>query len=638
MGGFRGGEMGGMRYGGAGGYRGGYGGMSSFGRTPSFSSPGSFNRAGGESAGITRMPGARLAGRRTRRVRTAGGSSPAIAPGSYTTGAGGDHQLRRRRARRRSGPAAARPGAGSPGSQVTTAGGRSFTDVGRAGGAVGPGGNAVGGRSNVAVASGPRGTAVGGSRSGFADGPGHGRGGGAAARRRRGGRRRRRGVGGYRGYGAAGFRPYGYNAYGGYHPGWVHGYWNGHDNAAWGWRNAVLGRLGLGRLGLGHGHGAGLGPVVLGLRLVALRHGLHALLQPLLRLRRHGRGRPAGRGRALRLLAADRHHRAHRADESVADPAMALFDAGRASFKQGNYADALQQTDAALATLPNDTTLHEFRALCLFALGRYDEAAATLYAVLSVGPGWDWTTLIGLYPDVDVYTAQLRALEDYCNANPNSAPARFVLAYHYLTQGHTDAAVDRAQAGRRAEAQRHPLGEAAPAARPAQGPARAGDAATAPPSTAPADTTPPAGRVDRRDLDRPAGRRHRDRPDRSSPAAASPGRSPRRARRSSSPATSTFGDGILTLAQDKGPALVGRVSWKDAEPHDLPRRRRRPRRPGAELLEVRAGSGRPEEAESSISGRREPHPSNPPGPPAEARRLRLVRGGIGRLSGSSPAA
>ena len=27
---------------------------------------------------------------------------------------------------------------------------------------------------------------------------------------------------------------------------------------------------------------------------------------------------------------------------------------------------------------------------------------------------------------------------------------------------------------------------------------------------------------------------------------------------------STYGEGILTLAQDKGPALVGRVGWKDA--------------------------------------------------------------------------
>ena len=44
----------------------------------------------------------------------------------------------------------------------------------------------------------------------------------------------------------------------------------------------------------------------------------------------------------------------------------------------------------------------------LFAVGKYDLAAGPLYAVLSVGPGWDWTTMAGLYPDIDVYTAQLR--------------------------------------------------------------------------------------------------------------------------------------------------------------------------------------------------------------------------------------
>ena len=36
---------------------------------------------------------------------------------------------------------------------------------------------------------------------------------------------------------------------------------------------------------------------------------------------------------------------------------------------------------------------------------------------------------------------QLRALEGYCSQNPKSAAARFVLAYHYLTEGHADAAV-----------------------------------------------------------------------------------------------------------------------------------------------------------------------------------------------------
>jgi tetratricopeptide (TPR) repeat protein len=59
---------------------------------------------------------------------------------------------------------------------------------------------------------------------------------------------------------------------------------------------------------------------------------------------------------------------------------------------------------------------------------------------MSVGPGWDWTTLISLYPNVDVYTQQLRALEAHIKANPDDAAALFVLAYQYLTAGHADAA------------------------------------------------------------------------------------------------------------------------------------------------------------------------------------------------------
>ena len=70
----------------------------------------------------------------------------------------------------------------------------------------------------------------------------------------------------------------------------------------------------------------------------------------------------------------------------------------------------------------------------------YEQAAAPLYAVLSVGPGWDWTTLISNYSDANLYTQQLRSLEAFVKANPRSAQAHFVLAYHYITQGHGDAA------------------------------------------------------------------------------------------------------------------------------------------------------------------------------------------------------
>ena len=125
----------------------------------------------------------------------------------------------------------------------------------------------------------------------------------------------------------------------------------------------------------------------------------------------------------------------------AADPALATFESARAAFKGGDYDGALRLTDEALKTLTDDAAIHEFRALCLFALKRYDEAASVLYAVLSAGPGWDWTTLIGLYPSVDAYTAQLRSLEEFRRANPNSASARFVLGYHYLTQGHGKAAL-----------------------------------------------------------------------------------------------------------------------------------------------------------------------------------------------------
>ncbi|WP_406696957.1 CDC27 family protein [Singulisphaera sp. Ch08] len=116
------------------------------------------------------------------------------------------------------------------------------------------------------------------------------------------------------------------------------------------------------------------------------------------------------------------------------------FLAARDAFKTGDFARALSLTDLALKPYPNDPVLHEFRALCLFALGRYDEAAGVLYAVLTAGPGWDWATMIGLYPDVDTYTSHIRALEAAIRTNPNTASNRFVLAYQYMVQDHIEQA------------------------------------------------------------------------------------------------------------------------------------------------------------------------------------------------------
>lgn len=124
----------------------------------------------------------------------------------------------------------------------------------------------------------------------------------------------------------------------------------------------------------------------------------------------------------------------------VTQEALNQFEQARSVFGQGDYKKALELAGLALKSMPSDATLHEFSALCLFALGQYRQAAATLNAVLAVGPGWDWTTMASLYPDVEVYTAQLRKLEQYVKANPNAADARFVLAYHYMTMNHPDIA------------------------------------------------------------------------------------------------------------------------------------------------------------------------------------------------------
>jgi tetratricopeptide (TPR) repeat protein len=125
----------------------------------------------------------------------------------------------------------------------------------------------------------------------------------------------------------------------------------------------------------------------------------------------------------------------------VSAEAVSKFDQARGAFFEGKYDEALKLTDAAVAQMPRDAVLHEFRSLVLFALQRYTESAATIHPVLDVGPGWDWPTLSGLYPNTEVYTNQLRSLEAARDKNPKAADLYFLLGYHYITCGHQEAAL-----------------------------------------------------------------------------------------------------------------------------------------------------------------------------------------------------
>jgi tetratricopeptide (TPR) repeat protein len=128
---------------------------------------------------------------------------------------------------------------------------------------------------------------------------------------------------------------------------------------------------------------------------------------------------------------------------------LKLFDAAADAFRKKDYDLALEKTDDALEQLPYDSAIHEFRALVLFAQGDYPQAAATVYAVLAVSPGWDWTTLSSRYDDQEEYARHLRQLEAFHKQNPDSAVAAFLRGYHYTTCRHTEAAAKNLQAAAR---------------------------------------------------------------------------------------------------------------------------------------------------------------------------------------------
>jgi tetratricopeptide (TPR) repeat protein len=110
------------------------------------------------------------------------------------------------------------------------------------------------------------------------------------------------------------------------------------------------------------------------------------------------------------------------------------------AFKRGDFPSALASVDEAISAVPGDPVQHEFRALVFFAMGRYNDAAGVLNPILASGPGWDWTTMTGLFKSQDDYIALLRKLEEHHKANPDSAAANFLLGYHYLVLGHVEEA------------------------------------------------------------------------------------------------------------------------------------------------------------------------------------------------------
>ena len=191
------------------------------------------------------------------------------------------------------------------------------------------------------------------------------------------------------------------------------------------------------------------------------------------------------------------------APNAETDWGMQYLGGAQDAFQQGSYADALRLANHAAIEMPQNAKPHELMSLAAFALKDYRGANLEAHAALSLGQAADWRTLYTYYGDLPTYTKQLDALVDYVREHKDAADARFVLAYHNLMMGHSEAAKEQFEKvlakvpqDQLAAEQLKKLGGTPPAATPPAPPAPAFTVPPSPPVTippTPAEDKPKSG-------------------------------------------------------------------------------------------------------------------------------------------------
>ena len=107
------------------------------------------------------------------------------------------------------------------------------------------------------------------------------------------------------------------------------------------------------------------------------------------------------------------------------------------AFQSGNYQDAMRMAEHAVVDSPKDVEMHAIISLSAMAQKDYRLAASEAHAVIALGGVPSWSQVYALYQNVDSYTNQLRALEEYVKAHPKSPEGQFLLGVQYMTTGYT---------------------------------------------------------------------------------------------------------------------------------------------------------------------------------------------------------
>jgi len=131
---------------------------------------------------------------------------------------------------------------------------------------------------------------------------------------------------------------------------------------------------------------------------------------------------------------------------NAADPTTLDYAGqGEQAFKAGNYKLAVKHWRHALVDAPNNGAFVLLLGQALFAAGEYDEAAGATQQAAQILPPEHWGIVVkhyrDLYPNIQDYTNQLRALEKAKNEKPDAPALRFLLGWHYGYLGYPKHAV-----------------------------------------------------------------------------------------------------------------------------------------------------------------------------------------------------
>jgi tetratricopeptide (TPR) repeat protein len=117
--------------------------------------------------------------------------------------------------------------------------------------------------------------------------------------------------------------------------------------------------------------------------------------------------------------------------------------AAESAFRSHHYDDAIEWAKRAAKEMPRDGRLFLLLSQAHFAVGEYRDAAGAARLGMSLLPAEDWGFVVenfrSYYHDSD-YVAQVRRLRQFIAENPSHADARFLLGYHWLFLGHSEAA------------------------------------------------------------------------------------------------------------------------------------------------------------------------------------------------------